>query len=430
MGVKKRSRSSQAHSRTVKAMPSSSVILGEPDRWWDQVLPLVAETAESASPFRAIPLCVVDPDDPGLPRIREIAGVIGVDQASEMTVNLVAAINEMVMLMSGRAPEWEVGGVEPDEEYPRMEELGATAPPAVCAAVNFSLALPNEHLLPLRPEDCVNHATRFLAHHTVPVVAAGNHHSPDADFETVSPWGEPPWVLCVGATADEAGTREWPHSARGTAARRDVGPDILAWGQDPFDTSEFGTSFAAARVSNMLTISRAWLSQVHANIEHRAGRPFGVPLVGVGIIDRGFGGDPCYDAPERSGALPVLAAEHGGLDGIDDYEERLLDPQLARDVVQAAAIVSSSADGLSAPALTDDGLLAFLDGLTATHLRRIAAGDPAAAAVPVGPTVFPPNSAAVLKDVVQRTMPIWSFNIATGARFMRHERKGMREQRT
>jgi len=401
-------------------MNSSAVILGEPERWWDEVLPLVAETAESASPFRAIPLCVVASDDPGLPRIREISGVIGVDQASKMTVNLVAAINEMVMLMIGRAREWEVGGVEPDEEYPGMKELGATAHPAVCAAVNFSLALPNDHLLPLRPEDCVNHATHSLARLTVPVLAAGNHHSAGADFETISPWGEPSWVLCVGGTADEAGTREWPHSARGTTASRDVGPDILAWGQDPFDTSEFGTSFAAARVSNMLTVSRAWLLQVHANIEHRAGRPFGVPLVGVGIIDRGFGGDPRYDAPEPWGALSVLAAEQGGLDGIAEYADRLLDPELARDVVQAAAIASSSAEGLSAPALTDDSLVAFLDGLTATSLGRIAAGDTAAAAQ-VGPTVFPPNSAAALKQVVQRTMPIWSFDIATGARSMRHE---------
>lgn len=170
------------------------------------------------------------------------------EQVDALRLGVLRGVEWAAQVALGLAPGFSVGGVEPGQEYPYAWDgpRGTTAPAAVCAAVNMSLAPPGDHLLESRPDDAVNHATRYLSRWAVPVLPAGNNHFPDAAFETVSPWAEPEWVLCVGATSDPAGEREWPHSARGSEGRPDVMPDVLAWGQDGLDEKGFGMSFAAA----------------------------------------------------------------------------------------------------------------------------------------------------------------------------------------
>ncbi len=145
------------------------------------------------------------------------------------------------------------------------------------------------------------------------------------------------------------------------------GPDLLAWQASAVDPAKFGTSFAAARVSNLLAVSRAWLLQVAANLEVRRGDPGGVPLVGVAVIDRNFMEDrPPYDPPMPWQALPMigLAPAVEELAPLVEIEERLREPVSARILLQRAAERTRPAQDTSAPAISGRALHAFLDGMT------------------------------------------------------------------
>jgi len=399
-------------------------ILAEADRFAD-VYPLITASVVSAQPFRATPFFLALAGDPGLQGITGLHGVVGVDALDDFLLGLLDGIDRAVWLMAGFDSEWAVGGVEEGEPYPAVYGApgGTVAPPARCAAVNLSLAPPKDHLLPTRPEDCVNHATRYLAGWAVPVMPSGNGHSAAARFETVSPWAEPPWVLCVGATADEAGDEEWEHSGRGTAARPDVMPDLLAWGQNPYLPDDFGTSFAVARVTAMLALARAWLLQVAANVDRLAGRPFGVPLVGVDVIDRGFAGDPGFDELQDWQALPVLesTAPARALARLEELVAQLHHPSAARSILEAAARETSTGVGLSAPSLTLGRLEAFLDGLTAEALARLLGVQ---AGTTGGEPLFEAGTAGRLWVLVRGTMPVWQWDIETRVARMRHPERG------
>jgi hypothetical protein len=252
---------------------------------------------------------------------------------------------------------------------------------------------------------------------TVPVVAAGNHHERGLPFETVSPWAEPEWVLSVGATTDEAATNEWAHSARGSAASPDVGPDILTWGQDALSDDWFGTSFAAARMSRMVALCRAWLFEVAANIDRIAGRAFGVPQVGVAVVDRALTSIPPGNG--ELAALPVLESASDALD------TRSLEPLAAvlrgweavaatRRLVVAAATSTTptTTTPLSAPSLTPDRLQRFLDELSLDRLTEIL-GITIPPSQVATPPIFPSGTAQRLWLLIEYAQPAWGWDVDT-----------------
>jgi hypothetical protein len=401
-----------------------AIVLVKAARFADVRDPLTA-IVTSARPFVATPFYAARADDPGLGEATAIDGVLGVDRVDGLVFAVLNGIDWAVRVTMGW-DDWAVGGVQPGEDYPGIAGMptGTTAPAAVCAAVNVSLAPDDEHLLRSRAEDSVNHATDFLARSAVPVLPSGNHHSNSAGFETVSPWSEPAWVLCVGATADDAGDVEWERSARGTAARPDVMPDLLAWGQNPFVENDFGTTFAAARVSVMVALARAWLLQVAANVDRRDGRDFGVPLVGIAFIDKGFAGPPKYGPRQPFRALPFIASTASSLAPLEGMIDRLRDPASARVLVEAAARATSTAAGLSAPSITATRLQRFLDELQPSRLAALLSGETAVERNADDQPLFAPGIAERLLTLASWAMPLWEFDINSSWARMRPDGGG------
>jgi len=417
-------------------VPPSSIILVDLVQFSDASSDIVQAVA-SAAPFAALPIYLADAADPGLDRVRQLLGVVGVVPGDEFTLSMLQGLDRTAQLCLGLLDEWTVGGVAPGQPYPYVfdEPEGVAAPTAVCAAVNISLTPPNDDVAPTLPTDVINHATRAIAELTVPVVAAGNHHGSAVSFETVSPWAEPDWVLAVGATSDEAGETEWPRSARGSSTNPQVGPDILTWGQDALSVDvSIGTSFAAARMSAMAVVCRGWLFEVAANIDRLSGRAFGVPLVGAAIVDRKLTEVPELPAGEFI-ALPVLASAAGALEqgGLDqDAMNALAGALRGWDAVRAtrvllleaaAATSPRPARPLSAPSLTPERLIQFLDGVSVRRLfELVLRASPPAAASHDAP-IFTPGTAERLRIIVWASQPVWGWDIDSRTPRMRPPRE-------
>jgi hypothetical protein len=400
-----------------------AVILLDPGKFTSAAA-LIAKAIPGIQGLATTPLLIADQGDPGLAAIAGIEGVIGMANVDDLELGLIEGLDWAIQLNVGLIPELMVGGVADGSAYPVSFESpqGSMAPSAVCAAANLSLTPPDDDVAPTLPSDPVNHATRALAEFAVPVMAAGNHHGPGVPFETMSPWAEPEWVLAVGATSDEAGEVEWPNSGRGSVRQPGVGPDILAWGQNLFDEKAFGTSFAAAGVTRMLVLTRAWLLQVLANIDRVAGRSFGVPLVGAVVIDRHFApdglGPPAFGWP----ALPVIATSSDAFELMTPADASHLGDALAQPVghrasravllAAAAATTPATPIPLSAPSLTLPRLAEFLDGLTADRLLALV--DPAAAPSFGGRAaakLFPRSTFDELVSLVTSSQPAWEFDV-------------------
>lgn len=375
----------------------------------------VLAAAPSAGPLRALPFFLVDATEPGLTAVADVPGVIGVVPGDHLILSMLQGLDRVALFCLGLIEDWVVGGIAPGQPYPYVfgQPRGEVARSAVCAAVNLSLTPANDAFAPTLPTDVINHATRTVSEMTVPVAAAGNHHQRGVPFETVSPWAEPGWVLSVGATTDEAGEIEWPHSARGSAVNPQVGPDVLTWGQDALSEDGFGTSFAAARMSHMAALCRAWLFEVAANVDRLANRPFGVPQVGVAIVDRGLASMP--PAAGELAALPMLESAPGALDDPLDAVAAWLRGWEAvaatRRLLLTAATATTPATAvpLSAPSLTPERLKQFLDGLSLGRLLEIVApaGQPTApsSATPL----FPGGTADELWILIWYSQPAWGW---------------------
>jgi subtilase family protein len=410
-----------------------AIILVEPQRF-TEAWAAIALVAPSARTFLASPLCIATVDDPGLEKVRSIPGVVAVTTANDLELGLLAGIDRAIGLCLGLVDDWTVGGVQPGSSYPFAfgEPVGSVASTAICAAVNLSLTPPEDDVAPTEPSDVVNYETHAASAFAVPVVAAGNHHTAGAAYETVSPWAEPPWVLSVGATEDEAGQFEWPHSGRGTASNPSVGPDILAWGQDALSsTTSIGTSYAAARVSGMVVLTRTWLFQVAANIERLAERPFGVPLVGLVMVDERFA--PLAPPTFNWDALPVLATMADPFPYLSREARQNLAAHLvgspgvqaARVLVEAAAKATSPevTGQLSAPSITLERLKTFLDELTGPALLRLLGPSQADSGLPAELPIFSSGSADRMWELMLDSMPIWQWDIETREPRMRHQKE-------
>lgn len=413
-------------------MADQVAILVEPEQFVE-AFGRIAALVPDVELFTVTPILCAPSDAEGLDAVRTDPGVVGVAPLDDVTRRLLVGVDRIVANGVGLVDDWAVGGVSDPAVYPVAfgQPVGTAAPPGVCAAVNLSMGPADDAFAPTLPDDPVIFATRVLAQMTVPVVSAGNHHSADADFETVSPWAEPDWVLSVGATVDEAGTEEWAHSGRGSTLNPGVGPDILAWGLDPFaaDPSApgaYGTSFAAAAVSNLLVLTRAWLLQVAANCNRLSGLEFGVPLVGIAVLDMEFNGPPLWGPPQDWPALPVLGTIDGALDPFLDASSApsVATSLAARHLLLAAArsTTPTPSPPLSAPSISRARLLEFLDGLGARRLAAIL-GDTEPPAGGADPPLFAPGTAETLQVMVEGSMPIWEWGVDTDHVRMRHPKQ-------
>jgi hypothetical protein len=404
--------------------PLPAAILVDSSRFLEARDAVVA-AAPSADPLLVLPFFLADADDPGLAAVTAVPGVIGVVPGDHLTLSMLQGLDRVAALCLGLVSDWEVGGVELGQEYPTIvgQPKGEVARSAACAALNLSLTPPNDAFAPTLPTDVVNHATHSLAELTVPVVAAGNHHQRGAPFETMSPWAEPDWVLAVGATTDEAGTIEWPHSARGSAKQPAVGPDVLTWGQDALARDWFGTSFAAARTSAMVAICRAWLFELAANLDRLAGRPFGVPQVGIAFVDREL--KTMQPAALDLAALPVIKSTPGAIDGPHDKLAAALAGWEAvgasrRLLLKAAAATTPTTSvPLSAPSLTPERLKQFLDALSLDRLLEIVAPTAERTAPASSTPVFPVGTADELWTLMTNSQPRWGWDIDTQTPLLR-----------
>lgn len=408
-------------------------VLVEPDRYLE-TFPRVAAIAPTATALTASPLLVLTADPPLVDAVRAVPGVRAVVPAGNETDGVIRGLDMAVQLCLGVADGVQVdpadangvqvatAGAPADDRPPPYPSLwdgvtGQVIGPVVWASVNMSLSPHDEQFLTTDADDVVNFMTGYAAQFLIPVVAAGNHHDRAADYETVSPWAEPGWVVAVGATADEALTTEASWSARGTPDDPSIGPDLLAWGADLMSDKSQGTSFAAARVTRMLALIRAFLLQIAADLDRRAGRPFGVPLVGFVVLDRGF--DPAAFPRLDWPALPVLVLGDTAWDGIDDHLRGQLAgtltgstvPVLARSVLmEAAGRCTPPGARLSAPALSIEFLVRYLSAMTAADLIALA-GDRSVPPAVSGAPLFRPDDVDRLRVLVDNSAPIWLWDI-------------------
>jgi hypothetical protein len=200
--------------------------------------------------------------------------------------------------MAGGDPEL-FGGREPGDRlgYPVLtggpgrwgieldERLDWPAPPIVLPVINISVGPPTPRM-PAVDNDIGLLAIRLAAAQNIlMVLAAGNCGQLGAD--SMQAWARPAYVLAVGATDDAAGRDLADYSGRGLPGDSASGPDLVAHGVSDLDSYTRGTSFAAPHVTFCALLIAAALLQLRRELLVAQGQPpFGVPLVGAGIVDR------------------------------------------------------------------------------------------------------------------------------------------------
>jgi Subtilase family len=175
---------------------------------------------------------------------------------------------------------------------------------------------------PTRPEgqwpwsnlDPVNIATSWLAPRHLFVFASGNQDPEQPGREITSAWAEAPWVLSVGATADEAGTELAEYSNTGVPGIPGSGPDVVAWGASLVDKTESATSYAAPKVTGMAAICASAIEQLrHQASDDAASGNEGVPLCGIGFVDTDYKGTEVLDPRWSIPAQPLVGVDTEGL---------------------------------------------------------------------------------------------------------------------
>ncbi len=125
------------------------------------------------------------------------------------------------------------------------------------AALNLSLAMhprvPWATLHPIR-------VATYAASKIVPVLAAAGNLGNELDSEQMSQMALLPWTIGVTATEDAAGTR-----LLGSASKDVIGQSgslLAAFGENPFLSGSFGTSFATARVTRQAVALSSFASRL------------------------------------------------------------------------------------------------------------------------------------------------------------------------
>lgn len=244
--------------------------------------------------LKHVPALLVRGDSPPDPA----PGIVGFVELSQAIGEAIVALDTFAQIEAGNAKASYVNGWPGDDlGYPVVNF--SESPPGitfdrklqyptrgpVVAAVNMSFG-PTNPFAPYHQLDPINFATRATADAILAVLAAGNAGSTAPARETMSAWAEAPWVLAVGATADEAGNQLADYSSVGIPSIPDSGPDVVSFGESELDHKVVGTSFAAPRVARSAAILASAMLTLRHFVQRSAGQPLeGIPAVGVAYID-------------------------------------------------------------------------------------------------------------------------------------------------
>jgi hypothetical protein len=317
------------------------------------------------------------------------------------------------------------------------ETLTFDTRPASLSVINLSLQPPLTAASewPWSDLDPINVATRWLASRQLCVFASGNQSERRPGREHTSAWAEAPWVLSVGATGDQDGTQLADYSNTGTADQAGSGPDVVAWGASALDNAKTGTSYAAPRVSGVAAVLASVIEQIRHQMQVASGEPAeGIPLVGLGWIDKDYRGIEETAARTAIPALPAMAIDSEGLhralaacttSGI--ALEITSTPQRLRRMVIAAArpLPNYKPYEVGAGFISTDVVLAWLATWTANEIAsHFAASD--APATPRGVLPDAPIFSGIdplreLADVALGAAPIWRWDFATAEFGMRRD---------
>jgi catechol 2,3-dioxygenase-like lactoylglutathione lyase family enzyme len=251
--------------------------------------------------------------------------------------------------------------------------LHLPTPAPYVAAINMSLGPPDAST-PFSPFDPVTYALGGVASTVLPVLSAGNSGQESTGQETMSAWAEAPWVVAVGATADEAGRQLANYSSVGTPNIPDSGPDLVSYGASELDYRTVGTSFAAPRVARCTAVAASALFTLRHFIQKARGEALtGIPISGVAYIDMEI--HP-VDEPWPMRALPAagidekaLAATLAKLDAMGVTIDLQVGPDVLRQVAFAAAREMSYPQyEVGHGFLNYDTLLSFLGSFSGAHL--------------------------------------------------------------
>jgi subtilisin family serine protease len=284
--------------------------------------------------YEALPgLLFAQTDDEGAQAIGRLPGVRVVRRSNSASRRIVWAMNEHLMISDVHRRTLEPNGVangtveRRDSGEPKLPRLGRCRDGiewgwdddrvlptrlALVAALNVSL---QANRAPYDPDDPVSLAATEASRVLPIVVAAGNRRPPSDSDRRIYGWAAAPNVISVGATLED-GRAIAPYSLVGDVASGLQGPTVVADGDDESGV-EFGTSFAAPKVSSQLALIAAALMLLRstglgcipeATLE-------GVPLVARCFIDidalpgsEGHG-ELVHDFSKRRRMLPCLPTD-------------------------------------------------------------------------------------------------------------------------
>lgn len=337
----------------------------------------------------------------------------------------------------GKLPHeaWEGGRWPASPPYPRIvdssgriefdDSISVAVPPAIMPVINMSFG-PSDNLDYVGVGDAIVLAQTAVSATHLLVVAAGNQ----SDVPPHS-WLRSNAVLSVGATEDVEGKKLAEFSARGIARQFDSGVDVVAFGSSPFgnEVSGPGTSFAAARVSSLAILCQAVIAQLHRAWLVACGYPeFGVPLVGIGIIDLNR---DCYRPRVDIPGLPFAGLNFDVVDkAFRLIRERGADmrfsinPAALRTAILEAAqpMPNYEQHEVGSGFVSLDGLIKWLSGLSlADAVRRWTMQDLSTDTIAPLANLRPFDEEGIraLAQVVFRARPTWVYDLEApkGQRF-------------
>lgn len=241
------------------------------------------------------------------------------------------------------------------------------------AAINMSFG-PRDDFAEFTPLDPVNVATLAVSQLILPVMSAGNAGQLSTGRETMSAWSEAPWVMSVGAAADQAGRQLASYSSAGTPNLPESGPDIVSFGESELDYHVQGTSFAAPRIARCSAMFAAAFFTLRHFVQVVRNEPLeGIPQCGVAYIDNQIhpSSEPWTERalPASGVNLTELAAVLGKLNTLGSQVDVVVTPTILRRLLTAAARPMSYAQHeVGAGFLNYDSAEAFLAGFSGAHL--------------------------------------------------------------
>ncbi len=94
----------------------TTIILIDPARFIDTHT-TISRLDPGVRLFAALPLLVATADARGIGMVREVPGVVGVDEVNDWMFSMLAGLDRIALLLHGLDADWRVGGVAVREDY-------------------------------------------------------------------------------------------------------------------------------------------------------------------------------------------------------------------------------------------------------------------------------------------------------------------------